>query len=102
MTASFYSALHSRAPELNMDDPEVRRTIPPLSRPEPEVPPTQVDAAREASTDAFHLAMLTAAGLLTLGAVVNAVGISDRQARAAGTAREAAEAAPDRAPASGG
>lgn len=32
-------------------------------------------ASRSASTDAFHLAMLVAAGLLVTGAAVNAVGI---------------------------
>ena len=84
VTASFYSALQARVPELNMDDPQVRRTIPPLSRPEPQVPPAHVAAAREASTEAFRLAMLTSAGLLLLGSLINARGISDRQARAAG------------------
>ena len=93
VTATFYSALQVRAPELNMDDPQVRRTIPPLSRPEPEVPPAHVLAAREASTEAFRLAMLTSAGLLLLGALVNAVGISDRQARAAGGSGAAGSAA---------
>jgi len=85
VTATFYSALQVRAPELNMNDPQVRRTIPPLSRPEPEVSRAHVLAAREASTEAFRLAMLTSAGLLLLGALVNAVGISDRQARAGGS-----------------
>jgi EmrB/QacA subfamily drug resistance transporter len=93
VTATFYSALQVRAPELNMDDPQVRRTIPPLSQPEPEVPPAHVLAAREASTEAFRLAMLTSAGLLLLGALVNAVGISDRQARAAGGSGAAGSAA---------
>lgn len=83
VTATFYSALQTRVPELNMNDPQVRRTIPPLSQPEPEVPPAYIAAAREASTEAFRLAMLTSAGLLLLGSLINAVGISDRQARAA-------------------
>lgn len=83
VTATFYSALQTRVPELNMNDPQVRRTIPPLSQPEPEVPPAYIAAAREASTEAFRLAMLTSAGLLLLGSLVNAVGVSDRQARAA-------------------
>jgi hypothetical protein len=34
-------------------------------------------AAREASTDAFHLAMLIAALLCAAGAAVNALGIRD-------------------------
>jgi hypothetical protein len=37
--------------------------------------PAVVTAAREASTDAFHLAILVGVGLLVLGAAVNAVGI---------------------------
>ena len=32
-------------------------------------------AAHQASTDAFHLAMLVCAGLLLVGAAVNAIGI---------------------------
>jgi hypothetical protein len=38
-----------------------------------------VAAARESSTDAFHLAMGLSAGLLLAGAAVNAVGIRDPQ-----------------------
>jgi EmrB/QacA subfamily drug resistance transporter len=91
VTATFYAALQARVPDLNMDDPQVRQTIPPLSQPAPEVPPPHVAAARESSTEAFRLAMLTSAGLLVLGALVNAVGISDRQARAAGGGRGVTE-----------
>ena len=37
-------------------------------------------AARDQSTDAFHLAMFVGAGLLAAGALVNAVGISNHVA----------------------
>jgi len=40
----------------------------------------QVAAAREASADAYHLAMLIAALLCAAGAVTNAVGIRDQSA----------------------
>jgi hypothetical protein len=35
------------------------------------------DLVRDASTTAFHLAMMVGAALLILGAIVNAVGIQD-------------------------
>lgn len=92
VTAGFYAALQARLPDMDMNSAQVRRDIPPLNAPDPSVPPAQVAAAREASTDAFHLAMITGAGLLVLGALVNAVGIDDRQAR--GDDHDAEAAAP--------
>ena len=41
--------------------------------------PVLVAAARESSTDSFHLAMALSAGLLLAGALVNAAGIRDPQ-----------------------
>ncbi len=82
VTGSFYSSLAARVPGLDVNSAEVRAAIPPLNLPATSVPPEQVVAAREASTEAFHLAMLTAAGLLALGAMANGVGISNRQALA--------------------
>ena len=80
VTASFYASLAARLPGLDVNSHEVRAAIPPLNAPAPEVPPDQMLAAHAASTEAFHLAMVTAAGLLALGAAVNWLGISDRQA----------------------
>lgn len=82
VTASFYSALAARVPGLDVHSADLRAAIPPLNEPAASVPPAQVIAAREASTEAFHLAMLTAAGLLVLGAAANGVWISNRQALA--------------------
>lgn len=84
ITITFYAALEARVPDLDTSSPEVRHNVAPLNRPAEGVPPAVVEAAREASTEAFHLGMLTAVGLLLLGALTNAAGISDRQARPSG------------------
>jgi MFS family permease len=47
----------------------------PLNQPSEEIAPEVRTAAGQASTDAFHLAMLVAAGLLTAGAAINGFGI---------------------------
>jgi EmrB/QacA subfamily drug resistance transporter len=88
ITASFYAGLQSRVPSIDVNDPDVRRRISPLNVvvASASAPPETGDlirAEREASTDAFHLAMLIAAGLLAAGAVTNAVGIVDHVAKRA-------------------
>jgi hypothetical protein len=86
VTASFYSALAARLPGVDVNSAEVRAAIPPLNQPAPTVPPDQVAAARDASTEAFHLAMLGNVALLLLGAATNAFGISNKQALTGGAA----------------
>ncbi|MEO8251684.1 MAG: MFS transporter [Chloroflexota bacterium] len=78
VSASFYAALHARVPTLDTSSAAVRAAIPPLNPPGPGLPAEQVAAAREASTDAYRLAMLIAAALCAAGAVTNAVGIRNR------------------------
>jgi EmrB/QacA subfamily drug resistance transporter len=75
ITASFYPTLAALAPGVDVDDPGLREQVQPLTRPAAGTDPLVVEAAREASTDAFRLAMLVAAGLLAAGGAVNAVGI---------------------------
>lgn len=75
ITATFYPTLASLAPGTAVDDPTLRAQVQPLTRPPGDTEPALVDAARQASTDAFHLAMLVSAGLLLAGATINAVGI---------------------------
>jgi hypothetical protein len=82
VTASFYSTLAALVPGLDVNSDAVRAAIPPLNAPGPSIPVDQVAAARIASTEAFHLAMLTSAALLLLGAAVNWLGIRDEQAAA--------------------
>jgi MFS family permease len=83
ITASFYGDLHARVPSIDVNDPQTRRTISPLNVARPTDSPSAdevalIEAEREASTDAFHRAMLVAAALLAAGAATNAVGIVDR------------------------
>ena len=75
ITATFYPTLASLAPGTAVDDPTVRARVQPLTRPPADTEPALMDAARQASTDAFHLAMLVSAGLLLAGAAINAAGI---------------------------
>ena len=80
VTASFYAVLATLAPGLDTSSPAVRKDIPPLNAPAPSVPADQVAAARLASTDSFHLAMISASTLLFAGALTNGLFISNRQA----------------------
>ena len=51
--------------------------VSPLNKPDASVGLVVAEAARESSTDSFHLAMAISAGLLLAGALVNAAGIRD-------------------------
>lgn len=73
ITALFYANLATLLP--GTDVAALRHTIAPLDVPPLHTPPDVVAAAHRASTDAFHLAMLVCAGLLLVGAAVNAFGI---------------------------
>jgi len=75
ITATFYPTLAGLVPGLDVNDPEVRQQVQPLTSTPERIDPALADAARQASTDAFHLAMLVAAGLLLVGAAINGVGI---------------------------
>ena len=75
ITSAFYGSLASHAPNLDVNSPEVRREVSPLNHPGMRLSPAQAEAVRQASSDAFHLAMLASAGLLLAGAVVAGVGI---------------------------
>jgi EmrB/QacA subfamily drug resistance transporter len=75
ITASFYAGMAARLPGTDTSDPAFRHTYAPLNPPATSDP--RADAARQQSTDAFHLATLVSAGLLAVGAAVNATGISN-------------------------
>lgn len=94
ITASFYAGLEQRVPGLDASSPELRQQIEPLNPPRGEVDPQLAQAARESSTDAFHLAMLVAAGLLFAGAVINGLGIRDQPREATGAASAQASPGP--------
>ena len=75
ITASFYSSLAAKVPGLDPNDPTLRAAVQPLDKPVEGTSAVIVEAAREASTDAYHEAVLVGAVLLILGAVVNFVGL---------------------------
>jgi hypothetical protein len=72
IAASFYHGIAARG--IDTSAPDFRSRVAPLNEPAGESAAVR-RAAREASTDAFHIAMLISAGLLLAGAAVNAVGI---------------------------
>jgi EmrB/QacA subfamily drug resistance transporter len=90
ITATFYPALAAKVPGLDVNAPELRDAVQPLTRPPSTIDSAVSAAAREASTDAFHLAMLVAALLCATGAAVNGIGIRNEPGRAsAGTSAAA-------------
>ncbi len=97
VAASFYSTLAGLVPGLDTASAQVRDLLPALNPPTGPVSDTLANASLLASTEAFHLAVIVAAALLVLGAVVNGLGISNRQALVAagegGTGAGAAELA---------
>jgi len=92
ISAAFYGVLADRLPGTDVASADIRRTLPPLNAPEPNATEEQRTAARAASTDAFHLAMLIAALLCAAGSAVNWIGIVDPRP-------EEVSAAPESAPA---
>lgn len=93
VSAAFYGGIQARLPEVDTSLPAVREEFKPLRIPD-EGSAQRRQAAREASTDAFRLAMLIAAALCAVGAAVNWVGIRDEDA-------DEPERGPSRAPAAG-
>ncbi len=75
LSAAFYPTLASLVPGLNISAPALLLAVQPLTPPDPAFGPAVAAAAREASTVAFHLAMLVAAALLAAGAAINGIGL---------------------------
>lgn len=76
LTASFYASLASRLTGVDVTSESFRNQVSPLNTPKDA---SLIAAVRDASTSSFHLAMVLGAGLLLLGAVVNWVGIQNRE-----------------------
>jgi EmrB/QacA subfamily drug resistance transporter len=93
VVSSFYGAIQDRVPGVDTSSERFRQEVAPLNPPEEGADPAVVSAAREASTDSFHLAVLVAAGLMVVGAGVNAFGIRNPKRVAAEEAPPAGEAA---------
>jgi hypothetical protein len=78
ITSTFYGSLSDRLPGVDVSSQRLREQVTPLNAPDPDVPAEVENAADDASTEAFHTAMLAAALMCAAGAAVNAVGIKDR------------------------
>jgi EmrB/QacA subfamily drug resistance transporter len=79
IASSFYNGIASRVPGLDTSSSEFRTQVAPLNQPPEDAPEEVKAAALASSTDAFHVGMLLAAGLLFAGALVNGVGIRNPQ-----------------------
>jgi EmrB/QacA subfamily drug resistance transporter len=75
VVSSFYGSIQEQVPGVDTSSPDFRQRVAPLNPPEEGADPAVVQAAREASTDSFHLAVLVAAGLMLVGAAVHGFGI---------------------------
>jgi EmrB/QacA subfamily drug resistance transporter len=79
ITASFYPSLASHAA---IEETRARELeIQPLTSPPRDTDPALADAARAASTDAFHLAMFVNAALCLAGSAISATGIRNPSRR---------------------
>lgn len=84
VASSFYASISRQVPGVDVDAPAFRAEVAPLNRPSGDVGPEIRTASREASTDAFHLAVLVSVALLFGGAVINAIGIRNADAASGG------------------
>ena len=75
VAASFYATIGQQVPGVDTGSRAFRNVVAPLNQPSADVSPEVRAAAQQASTEAFHLAMLVAVGLLMAGAAVNGFGI---------------------------
>jgi EmrB/QacA subfamily drug resistance transporter len=75
VAASFYASIGQQVPSVDTSSHQFRTAVAPLNQPPEDVSPQLRAATTQASTEAFHLAMLVAAGLMLAGAAVNALGI---------------------------
>lgn len=78
VSGAFYAALGAAAPGIDPASPEIRDAFQPLNPPPADAPAVLADAAKVASTNAYHVAVLVGSALLALGALVNFVGLRTR------------------------
>ncbi len=89
IVSSYYPALAAMLPGVDLTDPAVREAVRPFSA-DAGLQPAVADAAREAATGSFHLAMFVSAALLLVGAAINGVGIRNPATAASGQPAEPA------------
>jgi EmrB/QacA subfamily drug resistance transporter len=96
VASSFYGVIADRVPQADVESSRFRQEVSPLNPPPEDSSAELSSAVRGASTDAFHLAMVVAAGLMLAGAAVNGLGIRNPQKLAEPEGKPDAE--PGRAP----
>jgi EmrB/QacA subfamily drug resistance transporter len=89
VSASFYAVLGNEMPGLEPSSEADRLAFPPLNAPTATTPEA-VAAANAASMTAFHLAMVSCAGLLIVGSAVSWIGLRERTGSAPAVAEAAA------------
>jgi EmrB/QacA subfamily drug resistance transporter len=75
VSGAFYASLAGAVPGLDPTDPATRALVQPLNPPGAAASPALVNAAREASVQALHLAAAACALLLLAGSLTNWVGL---------------------------
>lgn len=83
IVSSFYGSIERDVPGVDTGSRTFRERVAPLNPPEEDVGREVAAAAKQASTDSFHLSAVVASALMLMGAVINAVGIRN-EARARG------------------
>jgi EmrB/QacA subfamily drug resistance transporter len=78
LTGSFYSTLATRLSGVDVSSETFRAQVSPLNTPSD---PQLAGIVRDASTSSLHIAMMIGAGLLLAGALVNAIGIRNRESQ---------------------
>jgi EmrB/QacA subfamily drug resistance transporter len=82
VNGAFYAALAASVPGTDASSSALRTAYQPLNPPPADADPVLAAAARMATTDAFHLAVIVSAVLLLAGAVVNLIGLRPEDAGA--------------------
>lgn len=93
VSGTFYATLAAAVPGTDPSSPALRAAYEAFGQVPANAPPALAAAAKQASTDAYHIAALVAAGLMLGGAAVNAIGLRDTGRRGDGSDRDPAASA---------
>jgi len=93
VSGTFYSTLAAAVPGTDPNSAELRSSYEPLNPPPADAPPALAVAAKQASTDAYHVAIMVGAALFVAGAIVNAIGLRE-PSRSRSQAQRGAERGP--------
>ena len=77
VSATFYAALAPVVPGATDPSSSIRTVLQPMNPPPATLAPVVAEAARRASTDAFHLVVTVVAALYVAGSIINFVGLRE-------------------------